>query len=68
MSANDLQVAGNHYKEKPIQTWDYISKNNIPYLEGNVIKYISRWREKGGMEDLKKAQHYLQKIIEDNDV
>ena len=63
-SANQTQVAGNHYKNKAIQPWDYIVSNNIGYLEGNVIKYVSRWRDKGGVDDLKKAQHYLTKLIE----
>ena len=63
-SANQIQVAGTHYKNKAIQPWDYIVSNNIGYLEGNVIKYVSRWKDKGGIEDLKKAQHYLQKLIE----
>ena len=62
--ANDIQVAGTHYKNKAIQPWDYIVSNNIGYLEGNVIKYVSRWRDKGGVDDLKKAQHYLTKLIE----
>jgi len=62
--ANDMQVAGTHYKNKAIQPWDYIVSNNIGYLEGNVIKYVSRWRDKGGVDDLKKAQHYLTKLIE----
>lgn len=64
--ANEMQVAGNHYNSKKIQAWDYIYENGIPYLEGNIIKYVSRWRDKGGIEDLKKAQHYLQKLIEVN--
>lgn len=62
--ANDIQVAGTHYKNKAIQPWDYIVSNNIGYLEGNVIKYVSRWKDKGGVDDLKKAQHYLTKLIE----
>ena len=64
MSANQNQVGGSHYALKPIQTWDYIVANNIGYLEGNVIKYVSRWRQKGGVEDLRKAAHYLEKLIE----
>lgn len=64
--ANSLQVGGSHYKDKAIQPWDYIASNNLGYLEGNVVKYVSRWREKGGLEDLKKAQHYLTKLIEVN--
>ena len=66
MSANDIQCGGTHYRDKPIQPWDYITANNIGYLEGNVIKYVSRWRDKGGIEDLRKAQHYLAKLIELN--
>jgi hypothetical protein len=64
MSANAIQVAGTHYKSQAIQPWDYIISNEIPYMEGNVIKYVSRWRDKGGLDDLRKAQHYLQKLIE----
>lgn len=66
MSANDIQCGGTHYRDKPIQPWDYITANNIGYLEGNVIKYVSRWKEKGGVDDLRKAQHYLAKLIELN--
>lgn len=62
--ANNMQVAGTHYKTKAIQPWDYIVANNIGYLEGNVIKYVSRWKDKGGVDDLRKAQHYLTKLIE----
>lgn len=62
--ANDVQVAGNHYKGKPVQPWDYIAANNLGYFEGNVVKYVSRWRDKGGVEDLRKARHYLDKLIE----
>ena len=64
--ANAQQVGGSHYKSKAIQPWDYIASNNMGYLEGNVVKYVSRWKEKGGIEDLKKAQHYLTKLIEVN--
>lgn len=62
--ANDIQHGGDHYKVKPIQPWDYIVANNIGFLEGNAIKYLTRWREKGGVGDLRKAQHYVQKLIE----
>lgn len=64
MSANDTQVGGEHYKGKAIQPWDYIVSNNLGYLEGNVVKYVSRWQVKGGIDDLRKAQHYLAKLIE----
>lgn len=64
MSANDTQEGGAHYKGKAIQPWDYIVSNGIGYLEGNVIKYVTRYKDKNGVEDLKKARHYLDKLIE----
>lgn len=64
MSANEIQVAGSHYKTKTIQPWDYIAANELGYFEGNIVKYVSRWRDKGGVQDLLKAQHYLDKLIE----
>ena len=64
MSANESQVAGNHYLAKAIQPWDYIAVNKLGYFEGNIVKYVSRWRDKGGIEDLRKARHYLDKLIE----
>lgn len=65
MNANEQQVGGNHYKEKKIQPWDFITANNMGFLEGNIIKYVSRHKEKHGVEDLKKARHYLDKLIEE---
>lgn len=65
MSANDKQVDGQHY-QKPIQPWDYITLNRLGYLEGNIIKYVTRYKEKNGMRDLEKAKHYLDKLIEVN--
>lgn len=64
--ANEIQVAGTHYKNKTIQPWDYIASNGLGYFEGNVVKYVSRWRDKGGLQDLEKARHYLDKLIELN--
>ena len=64
MSANDTQISGKHYKHKKIQLWDFIVANDIPYLDGNIIKYICRYRYKGGLNDLAKARHYLEKLIE----
>lgn len=58
------QVGGSHYCDKEIQPWDYIYANNLGYFEGNCVKYVSRWRDKGGVEDLRKAIHYLEKLIE----
>jgi hypothetical protein len=64
MSANDYQEGGRHYIEKSIQPWDFIVGNNMGYLEGNIIKYVSRYKEKNGVQDLIKASHYLDKLIE----
>jgi hypothetical protein len=60
----DVQVDGDHYKQMKIQPVEFIHANGIPYLEGNVIKYISRWRNKNGMADLEKAKHYIELLIE----
>ena len=62
--ANDRQVAGTHYKQFTHETWDVIIDWNLGYLDGNAVKYLSRWRHKGGIEDLKKARHYIDKLIE----
>jgi hypothetical protein len=60
----DSQVGGSHYKDMAIQPVEYIHVNNLPYIEGCVIKYVSRWRSKNGIEDLRKAVHFLQMLIE----
>ena len=58
------QVAGTHYKDMVIQPVEYVHANGLGYFEGNVIKYVSRWRKKGGLSDLEKAKHYIQLLIE----
>jgi len=58
------QVAGSHYKELPIQPVEYVYRNDVGFFEGNVIKYVTRWRDKGGLDDLEKAKHYLEMLIE----
>lgn len=58
------QVAGDHYKSMSIQPVEFVHKNGIGYIEGSVIKYVSRWRRKNGVEDLKKARHFLDLLIE----
>lgn len=63
-SALNTQVAGDHYKDLKIQPIEYIHANNIPFAEGCVIKYVSRWRNKGGIKDLEKAKHFLELLIE----
>lgn len=52
-----------HYTQHAIQPVVYIATNNLGYLEGNVIKYVSRYNMKGGLEDLRKAEHYLKMLI-----
>lgn len=63
-SALSVQVGGGHYKDMAIQPVEYIHKNGIGFVEGAVIKYVSRWRNKNGLEDLKKARHMLDLLIE----
>jgi hypothetical protein len=58
------QVGGNHYKGLVIQPVEYIHKNGIGFCEGSAIKYLTRWREKGGIEDLRKAKHFIDILIE----
>ena len=62
--ANEDQVSGDHYKKLPIEPWDYVFKNHLDYFQGSIIKYITRWRDKGGIDDLRKAKHFLEKYIE----
>lgn len=63
-SALDVQVGGGHYKSKGIQPVQYCMANDIGFMEGSVIKYVTRWKDKGGVEDLKKARHFLDMLIE----
>jgi hypothetical protein len=58
------QVGGDHYKKLRIQPIEYIHANGIPFAEGNVIKYVTRWRDKGGIRDLEKAKHFIELLIE----
>jgi hypothetical protein len=63
MNPLDTQVAGSHYKDHAIQPIQYIVANELPFCEGNVIKYVTRHRTKGGAEDLRKARHYIDLIL-----
>ena len=54
------QVGGNHYTKFRIQPYEFISKNNLSFFQGNVVKYVCRYQRKGGAEDLKKIVHYCQ--------
>jgi hypothetical protein len=60
---DNVQVGGNHYKEMVFQPTEYIIKNGLNFVEGNVVKYVTRHRQKGGAEDLQKAIHYLQLLL-----
>lgn len=64
MNALDKQVAGDHYKSLAIEPVEYIHANGIGFFEGNVIKYVTRWRDKGGIADLEKAKHYIELLVE----
>jgi hypothetical protein len=63
-SALKKQVEGDHYKKYTIQPIEFITKNNIPFIEGNIIKYICRWKDKGGSKDLDKVIHYVELLKE----
>ena len=56
----DKQIGGSHYKNFVIQPYEFISKNNLSFYQGNVIKYVVRYLEKGGEEDLEKIIHYTE--------
>ena len=65
---NNSQIGGDHY-QKDIQPWEYMEaimteEQFTGYLWGNIIKYMSRWQDKGGRTDLEKAQHYLAKMLD----
>jgi hypothetical protein len=64
MKSYKKQVGGSHYKKYKIQPVEFIVKNNIGFCEGNVIKYLLRFKEKGGVQDLEKAKHYIELLID----
>ena len=63
-SALTKQVGGSHYKKFKIQPAEFCYVNNIPYLEATAIKYLCRWRDKGGFQDLDKAIHFIELLKE----
>lgn len=67
MSAKEMQVGGAHYLNTSIPPRTYIKENELGWDEGNVIKYVTRYAHKGGREDLEKAIHYLQLLLEDSE-
>lgn len=60
----EVQHGGTHYKSKGIQPIEYAHANNLSFFQGNVVKYVTRYKDKKGVEDVKKAIHYLQMILE----
>ena len=56
----DRQVGGNHYKDFRIQPYEFISKNNLSFFQGNVVKYVCRYLTKNKIEDLQKIIHYCE--------
>lgn len=62
--ATETQVGGDHYKSLAIQPTEYCQRNRLPFRESNVIKYVTRHRNKNGREDIEKAMHYLQLLLE----
>lgn len=64
MTAKKEQIGGSHYKNLAIQPVEYCHKNGLGFIESSVVKYVSRWRDKNGLEDLKKARHFLDLLIE----
>ena len=64
MSSLDRQVGGTHYKQFKIQPLEYALENNLGVCEHAVIKYVSRWQVNGGVDDLRKAKHYIDILIE----
>ena len=64
LTPTNKQVGGSHYKGTTIQPVEYIQANKLDFIEGNIIKYVTRWKKKGGVEDLTKAKHYIELLIE----
>jgi hypothetical protein len=64
MKSFKKQVGGNHYLKYKISPLEFIIKNNIGFVEGNILKYILRFKEKGGVQDLLKAKHYIELLID----
>lgn len=63
-SANEIQHGGDHYRGNEYQHWDWVCDTGLPYVLGCATKYVSRWKQKGGVLDLQKAAHYVQKAKE----
>lgn len=64
MGANDQQIGGHHYKVGGEEHWDRVHRLGLDYFQAQITKYVERWKKKNGVEDLRKARHFLDKYIE----
>lgn len=64
MSANEIQIGGEHYKST-FQHWDFVRYLNLGYFPAQITRYVQRWRKKNGLEDIDKSLHYIDKFIEE---
>lgn len=68
VKANDIQIGGTHYKDLRhaggLEPWDVVNTWGLGFFDGNAVKYLARWRTRGGIADLEKARHYITKLIE----
>jgi hypothetical protein len=62
-NVDSIQIGGNHYVVQKIQPWDYIISNGLDWCEGNIVKYVTRWKRKDKLKDLYKARQYMDKLI-----
>lgn len=62
--ANDTQVGGTHYKKGGEEHWDRVARLRLDYFQAQIMRYVERWKDKDGVQDLKKARHFLDKYIE----
>jgi hypothetical protein len=65
LATSHKQVGGTHYVELTIQPWEIIRRNKMGFFDGNALKYLMRYRTKNGVEDLRKAIHYIEELIKD---
>lgn len=67
-TANKRQVGGSHYKKGKgaVEHWDIVVQHDLDYFQAQILRYTMRWKDKGGVEDLEKARHFLDKYIELN--
>ena len=65
IAANKMQIGGEHYRKRgDLQHWDVVIHFELDYFQGQITKYVMRWKDKNGIEDLRKARHFLDKYIE----